>query len=940
MSRFSSWRLALRIARRDARRAKGRSALVVAMIALPILGVTAADLAVRSGDLSGAEQLTRDIGQADARFSVETPGGPLFQSPDGMDMQFLTDDDWATTAERPMDEVEDTLAGLLPDGTELLTDFTVEGVVDTGSGLLNTEIRELDAAHPVTEGMMTLLRGGFPEGAGQVAVTEGFLADSGLDIGSELRFTGREGAFRITGVYELPDDLDGSQLVAPPASVLPLSDQTAVWDPLPTVLAVVPGGGVPWPTVVAANEHGLSAVSRDVLADPPADADVPLWADGGSPDWYRPGVDTTFVAATVTAVSLVVLEICLLAGPAFAVGARRSRRQLGLVGANGGDRRHLRAIMLSGGVVLGAVAAVIGVLGGIALTLAAHPLIEERTGKRFGAWDFRPAELAGIAVLAVVVGLLAAAIPAYNAARGSVLESLGGRRGVRRGSRALPVIGSIMLVAGAGVALFGGLVSDRTDLVALGAVTAELGLVALTPALVGACGRLGRRLPLAGRLALRDAARNRGRTAPAVAAVLAAVAGTVAVSTILVSDDAQNRAEYTAILPEGTVRLIAYSVEERESLDGAREVAERELPVAERADYGEVRSVDAVCDADDVLAGADCGTVSLAVAPGQLCPLSETGAENLPVEERRALDQDPRCADEESLGIGSTTLYVGGPELLSVLGVADGEVRRAAEALDRGEAVVFGDRYVSPSGEVTLEVWRHDAPDGNEASAPDITAAFTAHRVDGESYGVPGLITPETAEAAGLTVTETGTLYSTTEVPSRGEKSAFEGSLTALGVAPWSYIEDGYDGGSDTTLLILTLAALVITLGAAGIATGLAQADSEADLATLASVGASPRVRRTLSGLQCGLIAAMGVLLGAVSGLIPAIGLRLAQHRFEVDQWERGWAGGWMTGAKPELFIELPWATFAQLIVVVPLLACGLAALLTRSRVHLARRAG
>ena len=37
----SSWSAALRIARRDARRARGRSALVLAMIALPVLGVTA-----------------------------------------------------------------------------------------------------------------------------------------------------------------------------------------------------------------------------------------------------------------------------------------------------------------------------------------------------------------------------------------------------------------------------------------------------------------------------------------------------------------------------------------------------------------------------------------------------------------------------------------------------------------------------------------------------------------------------------------------------------------------------------------------------------------------------------------------------------------------------------------------------------------------------------
>ncbi|CAM5340334.1 hypothetical protein SMICM304S_02183 [Streptomyces microflavus] len=69
MSLFSGWRAALRIARRDAVRAKGRSALVVAMIALPVLGVTAADLTYRSALPTLAEELTADLGAADALFT-------------------------------------------------------------------------------------------------------------------------------------------------------------------------------------------------------------------------------------------------------------------------------------------------------------------------------------------------------------------------------------------------------------------------------------------------------------------------------------------------------------------------------------------------------------------------------------------------------------------------------------------------------------------------------------------------------------------------------------------------------------------------------------------------------------------------------------------------------------------------------------------------------
>ncbi|KJS51055.1 hypothetical protein VM98_39250, partial [Streptomyces rubellomurinus subsp. indigoferus] len=62
--KLGAWRVALRIARRDALRAKGRSALIVAMIALPVLGVTGADIVHRGGELTPAERVERVVGGA------------------------------------------------------------------------------------------------------------------------------------------------------------------------------------------------------------------------------------------------------------------------------------------------------------------------------------------------------------------------------------------------------------------------------------------------------------------------------------------------------------------------------------------------------------------------------------------------------------------------------------------------------------------------------------------------------------------------------------------------------------------------------------------------------------------------------------------------------------------------------------------------------------
>lgn len=112
---------------------------------------------------------------------------------------------------------------------------------------------------------------------------------------------------------------------------------------------------------------------------------------------------------------MAVLEIVLLAGPAFAVGARRSRRQLGLVGTCGGDRRHVRAVVLSGGLVLGGAGAVVGVVTGLVLTVVFRPLIEDQAGHRFGSLALHPKELLAIAVIGLVTGLLAAFAPAIVA---------------------------------------------------------------------------------------------------------------------------------------------------------------------------------------------------------------------------------------------------------------------------------------------------------------------------------------------------------------------------------------------------------------------------------------------------------------------------------------------------------------------------------------------
>ncbi|MEU9861757.1 ABC transporter permease [Streptomyces sp. NPDC047971] len=945
---FHSWRAAIRIARRDAWRYKGRSFLVLAMIALPILGVSAADLTLRSSQLSTEESLDRTIGAADARFTdAAVAGVPILQSPDG-EMHTPAKDYGDKVWPSGTTEVTKTF----PAGSTHLTDSSGNAKLTTVHGLLQTEVRELKAADPIARGIMTLQEGRFPEKADEFAATTHFLETSGLSIGSTLSARGYDRVYRIVGSYELPNDLKADQVNALPGAFLAPYAKVAEKAGMSragvdTTYLVKTPGGFTWNSVQQINTKGVAVVSRAVLLAPPADSEVPLYQREGWGNYNSStGAQAAELAALGTVVGLAMLEICLLAGPAFAVGARRSRRQLGLVGANGGDRRHIRAIVLGGGLVIGAAAAVIGTVLALILTFALQPVLEDAFGQRFGSFDVRPMELLAIALLAVLTGVLAAIVPAVTASRQTVLASLTGRRGVRRGSRVLPLVGLGALLLGAAIALYGSVVSDQFVIVAGGSAIAELGVVAMTPALVGLFGRTGRWLPLSPRLALRDAVRNRGRTAPAVAAVLAAVAGTVAVSTYTASSDAQNRAEYRASLPHGAVSALVTEDGGRD-VPAVRDAVQRHLPIDTRADVERVQVGKAGCPPYADSPG--CGRYEVLVPKANECPLwssdnGEDPAAKFSKEQRRKLAEDWRCKPNGDGGIYvDGGLMIGDATVLKVLGIKDAG---AEKALAEGKIVAFSKPLVTQGGKIDVKLIADSmkAREAEEAGKPvpgEITS-LPAHLVpDGtKSYGVQALLTPAAAKAAGLTTVPLGSLFSTDTMPTSEQRQKLDGEIAKIGSDVELHLEEGFVGKNSIVLLSLAVFAGLVTIGAAGIATGLAQADAEADLKTLSAVGAPPRVRRTLSGFQCGVVAAMGVILGSAAGVLPAMGLRLtegrARERFYQESLDQGWGA---MEAPPYVPIVVPWETLLALLVIVPLGAALLAALVTRSRGALARRA-
>ncbi|XXZ50214.1 FtsX-like permease family protein [Streptomyces cavourensis] len=952
MSLFPGWRAAFRIARRDALRAKGRSALVVAMIALPVLGVTAADLTYRSALPTAAEDLTADLGAADALFMDQGMGPvPLWQMPDGIM--------WQTPEGAPETFYDDErkpvdVPATFPKGSRSLTEQSVPASVTTHHGITDTQITELAVADPMLRGRVELTEGAYPRAEDEMAATEAFLDASGLSVGDRITVRGPQQVYTLTGAVELPAQLKNESLFAVPGAVIAPWQKTADGDRkvlppqangLKWLVQGPPGAGVTWPDILAANEKGVVVRARQVALDPPPDSEVPMAAYMQS--WTSSDAELTAAALTVAAMAL--LEIVLLAGPAFAVGARRSRRQLGLVGSCGGTRGQVRAVVLAGGAVLGGVGAVVGVGAGFGLTVLFRPMIEEFSGRRFGELTVHPWEIIAIAVLGLVTGVLAALAPAIVAGRQSVLESLTGRRGARRSSRVLPVVGTVVLAGGTALAVYGGL-SGNTRLVAAGSVLAELGLLGCIPVIVGFLGRLGRRLPLTPRIALRDAARNRGRTAPAVAAVMAAVAGSVAIATYTASTTAEQAYDHRPNLTAGTAALMAADTAEKSDLSRARAAVEQHYPVTGaparvgRAWAGSDCSV--YYEEED-----SCGTLEIVKPSGEghSCPLKGKGAKELALrisaDEHKRLMNSPACVDEDSttiaFGNDDNKIVVGDTALLtSYVKLDDPE---AAKALAAGTPVLLNSAYAK-DGEITLKA-RHfynERDKENRALHPG-EARTTTDRlkvyVAPDSYattpGIRMVLPQRTADRLGLHSQETGSVYPLSREPTDAEEQAADAALERAGNHAYVWTGSPAEERDDAVvLLILALFAGVVTLGAAAITTGLSKADAEADLTTLSAVGAPPALRRSLSGFQCLVVALTGVLLGTAAGIVPAVALRLTDLREALKVMR----GDPMESAYTP--IVMPWPTIALLALVVPVLAGLLAAALTGSRQKLARRAG
>jgi putative ABC transport system permease protein len=899
----SSWAVALRMARRDVRRHKGRSALIVVMVTVPTLLLSALVTIAATSDVAGTELIGRTMGTGQAYLEGVSPtkvaqtANPAEGTSSGADpSRPVPGFDPAASPHANADAVSRVVgAPVVP-----ISDFLARTTI--GDRRISVDGVALDGRRGLGD-KLRLVSGRWPEGKGQALVTA-YGMSRGLPDSGRLTVTvdGAEHTLDVVGVATVHGAWGGGGLVV--AEPLDDSQASGGW-------IVMGNDPVTWPDVLSLNEYGFLVTSAEVLRHPPSDAEL-------SPDIRGAFSSQAQQMSLMVALGAVMLLIitALLVGPAFAVSAARQRRTLALAASNGASTAVLRRTVLASALVLGTASALLGVVLGVGVARAAVAWTARDGLGIDGPFDIRWALLAGIAVCAIASTLIAALAPARRLGRLDIVGVMRGQSVSPRPSLLL-FIGGLVLAGVGSLAIFRAIAAGQVVylglsaeyLVTIGAVLLILGALFLVPVLLTLVGRLGSRMPTSLRMAARDLARHRSRSAPSVAAVLAAVAGLTFGLTGLSSDTAQREREYVPSTLPGEVLVSAWNAPlTTEQVRGAAPglvVSENLIfagdpgryaidPITKpyRAEF--VSMVPSGCEVGQTLtsfafSGTDGGTID-------------------------------RCAvaGSESIGTGQV-LLLPADELVRRLGLNAED----AAAVRNGAAVVTtgGDSVRIARGSYAVDPTATEPTDpALEVTSDETVRAVSVPRTK-DSIG--RLLAGNLAFATGTSTTEgwptrgLGWTVRTTD-GSPVPDATVEQLQQTLGDDVGVQLENGFqrDDGLVVGILlgVFGLLILVITLTS----TALTLAEQQSDQATLAALGATRGTRRVMAAAQAFLLAAVGCVLGVAVGLVPGIAISRPLTSQGYDP---------ITGASTTqgTILAIPWWSLLVVALAVPLVAGAIA---------------
>ncbi|SHG33416.1 FtsX-like permease family protein [Streptoalloteichus hindustanus] len=860
---MSAGRVALRLASRSLTRNRRRALLMVAVLAVP-LAVGFALSTLRSTSVFSQERLvSRLIGQSQTVLL-----NPELVSEQGVQQTL-------TIGPTRLAAVLGRSAAVFPEVTGPLA-VSSQGRQALADGF------GLDLGAPVHQGRFELHQGRAPRRDGEVAISRAVAERLGTGIGFEVGLGGGNSPAEVTGILVDVTDTTRQFAVTTPAEGARLmserpadggggrrSGAAAGWDQRPAQI----------------NWHSPERVEL------PAGAKTDGWRLETRAEAFRlyrqqaemggEGSGPLILGVTV----LVVVEIGLVLGAAYAIVVRSSRRELGLLAVAGAGPGLRRLVITCQGLFVGVVATfVAGVVG----VLTAWPLVPVLAARSYQVWG--PLRLDLLPLLALVgLGVMTPAVAAWVASRGVRGDLVAALRGVdqvepqlRR--RSVPAA-VFAFLAGGTVSLLGGAALGALPMVLVGALALVVGVGMLLRVVLPVLARGGRRWRLLPRLGLRITGRSPGRAVALgmVVASLTLVGGLVLAAMGGLTEQAKNT--HVPVSPPGSAFVFASRTPQ---------------PTTLRA-MAEALGVDRV---------VRLGIASPPLPPRQqgmdrlsswghyqaLGPVTECLAGRGPIPGSEPLDQE-RCRLATGFPTPNTPVAViDGAQVDLVLGRAVSSEER--QALAEGRALVLDDR-LAPGGVLTVQAPDPASPT-NGAPARTVSATLPAFVARSRSaYGhLPMVyVTQEGLDRLGAVVqpndvflfapapAREGGISPEQEDRARAVLSADIGAgFFRLDVERGPRAAEVYRASTVAIIALLTLVSATLAF----VTVSLSTREIRPELSAMAAVGADRRFRSWLSGSHAGTVTALGVGVG-VAVTVAATPAVLAALKVSWTPWP--WVG-------------------------------------------------
>ena len=662
--------------------------------------------------------------------------------------------------------------------------------------------------------LLSLVSGAYPAGPGQVALTSQVATLYGAQVGGLWQAAGT--TWRVTGIVQNPSNLTDEFALVAPGQVRRPSQVVMLLGPVAARFATsnITLPGVPAATLAVPtdNQGGLSQATLVLVAE-----------------------------------ILGLAFIGLVSVASFSVLAQRRLRALGMLSAIGATERHLRLVMIAGGLVVGLVAALAGAALGLAAWFAYAPTLQQATGHVVDAASLPWWAFAIGVVFAIATSVLASRRPAKTMSEVPVVAALSGRPAPQKAVHRSALPAGIVFAAGLTCLAFAGGQAGPPGggrgpgsalplLVGLVAVIAGVILLAPLGISVLAAGA-SRRLPVAIRIALRDLVRYRARSGAALAATTFAVF--LAMAICLVAGERSDN----LLSPSGpnlsSSQLVVTA--------GQSPAPGMMLPLSNAQIVSLSRRLNSFAASLHARS---------AVALESAALLSPAGAQ-------------ASVQAHSNPGVG---LYVATPQLLAAYGIKAGQIARGTDILTM-RAGLAGLAHLQMTWQGSSNGGEPDGsrPGGNGGSSCTLSNGCLASPAIQTVSNLPG-----GTSAPNTVITEYAVRKYHLQTHLSGWLIQAPAPLTAAQIRAARHVALPYhapleiaSGGPDLGEITDggTALGFVIALSVLAMSVGLIRSEAARDLRTLTATGASTATRRAITWATT---AALG-LLGAILGLAGAV---------------------------------------------------------------------